>query len=381
MKAALDKAIIEEIRRELSRQFSPTDLPKKRKRYRPGRLDFAYSNEVAYRVSIQVNDDAKLESEVARIPHHTLAKGNYSLSDPTLFTSIGRTVRSKVRKDRLLVRVLSRVGQNLHNEFVRAIDVPDNCHVSFHGPGVDGDKVTVWATLQPLGLTFACPEIQYHLILTADRHGKYKAKYDVATDHRHATVRSMVYWTTDNPETWSERQWSTEDLPHVTTSALRHIESFVLDRTLPFESVSTSPQARQAMLVLVPFRLAEAAKESCEVPWCRELVDACLLSLSRQQESPKRVLRQLFFQLLQMELTDPRHQTRAYAEYGRLGLRLAGMRRVDETLPYNPVLVYDHHRNGKWNVSGKLSEQDRKTYSWFLEQATLEQVVDLMSLA
>jgi predicted metal-dependent peptidase len=43
-----------------------------------------------------------------------------------------------------------------------------------------------------------------------------------------------------------------------------------------------------------------------------------------------------------------------------------------------------NYRPGDWKripISGKLSEQDRKTYSWFLEQATLEQVVDVMSLA
>lgn len=377
MKAVLSKAIINEIRRELTGRLPSEGVPKTYKG-RPGSLELAFP-EAAYRLSIRV-DNAAVLGDVSRLPHHDLAKEVYLLSDPTFFEAIAGTVCAQVRKDRVLIRVLDRVGRNLHDSLRRVMVVPKDWHISYYGPSFDGEEVSVWVTLQPHALRVAFSHIQYRLTLTTNRRGQFEAA--IRTDDANfptGSDKGLTVCGMDTPDSWRKRRSVASDLPRFTASAIRHIESFVLDRLLPIESVSAPQRARQAMLVLVPLRLAEAARENREVAWYQELVDACLFGLSCQPHCPRNVVWRLFFQLLQLELADRRHQSKAYAEYERLGLRLAGLRRVDETLPYNPVLAYDHHRNGRSNLDAKFSEQDRKTYSWFLNEVALEQVVDLLS--
>jgi hypothetical protein len=134
------------------------------------------------------------------------------------------------------------------------------------------------------------------------------------------------------------------------------------------------------MLVLVPLRLANAARDRGEVAWNRELVEASLIGLLSRTDHANTLVRKLFLQLLAMEVAAPQSRAFARGEYERTGLQLARLRQDDPSLPYNPVLAYDRHTSGITHTNSKLSQEERKRYAWFLEQATLEQIVEVMGL-
>lgn len=158
------------------------------------------------------------------------------------------------------------------------------------------------------------------------------------------------------------------------------INEAVREDELPIECTTVSPRARQAMLVLVPLRLANAARDRGEVAWNRELVESSLVGLLRRTDQANTLVRTLFLRLLELELVAPQSQAVAREEYERTGLQLATLRQEDQSLPYNPVLVYDRHIRGITPADSKLSPEQRKRYAWFLEEATLEQIIELMGL-
>ena len=158
------------------------------------------------------------------------------------------------------------------------------------------------------------------------------------------------------------------------------INGAVKEDELPIECATVSPQARQAMLVLVPLRLASVARDRGEVAWNRELVESCLAGLLRRTDQPNTLVRTLFLQLLALELATPQSRDFTHGKYERTGLQLARLRQDDPSLPYNPVLAYDRHTKGITDTNSKLSQEERKRYAWFLEQATLEQIIEVMGL-
>jgi hypothetical protein len=158
------------------------------------------------------------------------------------------------------------------------------------------------------------------------------------------------------------------------------INGAVREDELPIDCTTVSARARQAMLVLVPLRLANAARDRGEVAWNRELVEASLIGLLSRTDHANTLVRELFLQLLALELAAPQSRAFARGEYERMGLQLARLRQDDQSLPYNPVLAYDRHTKGITDTNSKLSQEERKRYAWFLEQATLEQIVEVMGL-
>jgi len=154
----------------------------------------------------------------------------------------------------------------------------------------------------------------------------------------------------------------------------------VKEDELPIECATVPPRARQAMLVLVPLRLASAARDRGEVAWNRELVESSLVGLLRGSDQANTLVRRLFLQLLALELATPQSRAFARGEYERTGLQLARLRENDQSLPYNPVLAYDRHTSGITHANSKLSQEQRKRHAWFLEQATLEQIIEVMDL-
>lgn len=154
----------------------------------------------------------------------------------------------------------------------------------------------------------------------------------------------------------------------------------VKEDELPIECATVPPQARQAMLVLVPLRLASAARDRGEIAWNRELVESSLVGLLRRTDQANTLVRRLFLQLLALELATPQSRDFARGEYERTGLQLARLRQNDQSLPYNPVLAYDRHTKGITDTNSKLSQEQRKRHAWFLEQASLEQIIEVMDL-
>jgi len=382
MKTVLATAILDEIQLELNKQ-SPSSQDAKTRRTHAGSLELAYC-EAAYLLSIKLPDDGRLTYRFCRMPNCELVKNEYRLTDSTLFTKIANAMRAATHKDRILVRVLERAAWKLLDSFRRAMPQPAGWDITYYGPGLNCETVSVWAVLRPLEIKLTFPRVQYRLILTANKNGDFEVaiysdnvELPMGPDNVSHFLRLMA------PSELSSKRWNAAELPHVTSAAVRHIENFVRNRLLPVESAAVSREARQAMLVLVPVRLAETARKQGDVTRCREVVDAGLLQLTDQPASPKIVLKQLFLQLLHLELTELTDLENWYSsrmEYERLGLVLAELPPVDDSLSYNPVHAYDCHLDGRIDLTDKLSDQDRETYRWFLEQASLEQVVDLMTL-
>ena len=150
----------------------------------------------------------------------------------------------------------------------------------------------------------------------------------------------------------------------------------------PFDSHSLCPKTRQALLVLVPLRLAQRIQTEGDVAWAQALIEEALSNLAAMPGEHCVVVRQLFFQLLALLLAKPVEVHGRRQEYERLGALLASMRRANKTLPFNPVLAYEKYERGAGAeyLAAKLDRDAYRRFAWLLTSATLEEAVESLRI-
>lgn len=379
MKTVLATAVLDQIESELNSQpRSFQDM--KTLRTRPDALELVYS-EAAYVLSVKLADDGRLAYRFSRMPNCELLNGEYRLTESGLFANIADAVRAATHRDRILVRVLERVAGKLLNSFRQTLAVPPGWDVVYYGPGLNKTTISVWAALRPRELLRTFPSVAYRLVLTADKHGDFETS--IYSDNVEPPLgpkkASSFLWLT-TPAEWQSRRWSVEELPQLTSFAIRHIGDFVLTRLLPVESATLSPKVRQAMLWSVPLRLAEAVREHGGVARCRELVDAALVKLTGRPISREILIRRAFLKRLQCQLSDPDRGNASCSESAGTDLKQAWSL-ADLAWAICPPGATDVATDDGVELAEIQSDEDREIYGWFRELATLEQLVDLMTLS
>lgn len=378
MKTVLATAILDQIESELNDQpRASQDM--KTQRTRPDVLELVYS-EAAYVLSVKLADDGRFTYRFSRMPNRELLDGEHRLTESRPFAKIATAVRAAARRDRILVRVLERVAGKLLDSLRQTLAVPSGWDIAYYGPGLNKNTISVWAALRPRELLRIFPSVAYRLVLTADKHGilQVSLNSDNVDPPLGSNKTTSFLWLTTPPE-WQSRRWTVEELPHLTALAVQRIEDFVRTRLLPVESASLPSGVRQAMLRSVPLRLARAVREQKAVDRGRELVDAALARLKGRPVSRIVMIRRAFLKRLRFELSDPERKTDA------CNLRRAASSKqawaIDELAwVICPPDATEHAGDDCLELADALSEEDREMYGWFWERATLEQLVDLMTL-
>ncbi len=375
MEIVFDRAVMEELDDALQQQFSLQETPDSW-RVAARRFSFAFSDAPngQYILSVSLSSCGWLKATLRRRPNMYLNSQRLRLADPELFEEVANSITSWVKRDLQLLKDVDRAMEKLKPALHQAAMQLPGWRVGLPMSTMNSNDGLVWIHLQPRALRLTFPNAYYCLSLTVNSRAEFFVS--VKAVPLIPKIDSNVFSGLQRADTESAISAQIADLPKILSCYQRHIEKCVLDQFLPIESDVPSPRTRQSLLVVVPLRLANAARQSGELEWHRELVDVCLKRLGGQPADAQNVLRRLFFQLLELELADRKHRSRLAAEYERLGLMLAKLRQVDQSLPYNPVLCY---RPAATPNAG-LSREDRKTFQWFMEMATLEQVIDLMSL-
>lgn len=378
MKKVLATAILDQIESELNCQ-SRSSQDVRTQRNRPDVLELVYS-EAAYLLSVKLADDGKFAYRFSRMPACELLDGEHRLTESGLFAKIANNVRAATRRDRILVRVLERVAGRLLDSLRQTLAVPSGWDVAYYGPGLNKTTISVWAALRPRELLRTFPSVAYRLVLTADKHGNFEVSLysDNVDPPLGSNKTTSLLWLTTPPE-WQSRRWTVEELPHLTSLAVQRIEDFVRTRLLPVESASLPSGVRQAMLGSVPLRLARAVREQKEVARGRELVDAALARLKGRPVSRNVMIRRAFLKGLRFELSDPPCKTDPCNLHGAPCSKHAWA--IDELAwAICPQDGTEHAGDSCPELADALSEEDREMYGWFWERATLEQLVDLMTL-
>ena len=379
MQRILNLAIMEELETELQQQFSLQELPDSwRRAARRFSFDFSDSPNSQYVLTVSVSACGWVKATLRRRPDIYLHSQRLRLADPKLFEQLANSIPSWMKHDLQLLKDLDRAIEKLKPALHQAAMQLQGWRVGLPTSRMDSHNAAVCIHLQPRALRLTFPNVDYCLTLTVDNLAGFQVSVNAVPPT--AKIAKNVFSFLQRANAQASGFWQIDDLPAVLSHHQHQIEKYVLAQFLPIESDVPTPYVRQSLLVVVPLRLANAARELDEVAWHRELVDVCLSRLAAQPADAQNVLRRLFFQLLQLELAEPEHRSRLDAEYQRFGLMLANLRKSDQTLPYNPVVFYQRYCRGVAAPGGKLSKEDRITYQWFLETATLEQVVDLMSL-
>jgi len=379
MKRVLATVILDQIESELNGQ-SRSSQDVKTQRTRPDVLELVYS-EAAYALSVKLADDGRFAYRFSRMPACELLDGEHRLTKSGLFAKIANNVRAATRRDRILVRVLERGAARLLDSFRQTLTAPPGWDVAYYGPGLNKTTISVWAALRPRELVRTFPSVAYRFVLTADKHGNFEVSLysDNVDPPLGSNKTSSFLWLTTPPE-WQSRRWTVEELPYLTSLAVRLIGDFVLTCLLPVESASLPSGVRQAMLRSVPLRLAEAAREQRGVDRGREVVDAALAKLMGQPISRSLMIRRAFLKRLRFELSDPECRTDAGSV--REGCSSEQTWAIDELAwAICPPDGTEHAGDDCLEVADALSEEDREMYGWFWERATLEQLVDLMTLS
>jgi hypothetical protein len=375
MQFVLNRAVMEELEAALQQQFALQEPPDSwRRAAKRFSFDFSVSPNGQYVLSVSLSACGWLNARLRRRPDNYLHSQRLRLADPELFTELAHSILSWVKHDLELLKDVERAMEQIEPALHQAALQLPGWRVGLPKSTMQPQYGSVQIHLQPNALRLTFPNACFCLTLTVDRRAEFFVSVRAVPPI--PKIESNVFSGLQRADTESAISAQIADLPKIVTGYQRHIEKCMLDQFLPIESDVPSPRTRQSLLVVVPLRLANAARESGELEWHRELVDVCLKRLDKQPADARNVLRRLFFQLLELELADTQHRSRLAAEYERVGLMLAKLRQVDQALPYNPVLCYRQART----PNAGLSVEDLRTFQWFVEMATLEQVVDLMSL-
>jgi hypothetical protein len=379
MEIVFNRAVMEELDDALQQQFSLQETPDSW-RVAARRFSFAFSDSPngQYLLSVSLSACGWLKATLRRRPNIYLNSQRLRLADPELFEEVANSIPSWVKRDLQLLKDVDRAMEKLKPALHQAAMQLPGWRVGLPMSTMNSNDGSVWIHLQPSALRLTFPNVDYCLTLTVDSRAEFFVSVKAVSPT--PKIAKNVFLGLQRADTQRAISGQIADLPKILSCYQRHIEKCVLDQFLPIESDVPTPYVRQSLLVAVPLRLASAARQLGEVAWQRELVDVCLSRLAAQPADAQNVLRRLFFQLLQLELAEPEQRSRLDAEYQRSGLLLTKLRQSDQTLPYNPLVFYQRYCRGVAVPDDKLSKNDRITYQWFLETATLEQVVDLMSL-
>jgi hypothetical protein len=379
MKKVLATAILDQIEAELNGQ-SRSSQDVKTQRTRPDVLELVYS-EAAYVLSVKLADDGRFAYRFSRMPACELLDGEHRLTESGLFTKIANNVRAATRRDGILVRVLERVAARLLYSFRQMLTAPPGWDVAYYGPGLNKTTISVWAALRPRELRRTFPSVVYRLVLTADKHGNFEVSlYSDNVDPPLGSNKTSSFLWLTTPTEWRSRQWTAEELPRLTSLAVQRIEDFVLTRLLPVESADLPSGIRHAMLRSVPLRLAEAVRDQDEVARSRELVDAALVKLRGRAISRETLIRRAFLKRLQCELSDPDRGNDPCSVSAGTDLKQAWSL-ADLAWAICPPDAADVAAGDSVERAEILSDEDREMYGWFWERATLEQLIDLMTLS
>ena len=304
----------------------------------------------------------------------------YKLRDSRLFSCIARTTARHVAKDRILRRVITRVCSGLEEVFRKEVAVREDWDAVWGSARIDYDVVRIEFGLTPPLLRTVHASLDLGCVFLANRNGQI-------VDAEFSCRGSSSEFQEAVEDAFAGKQWKSSfepgmDLQAIGASVMAQLDARAREVVLPIESPRVSPEARQAMLVLVPMRLAEAARQRDEVEWYDDLVSSCLDSLAEPPIAAQDVIRKLFLHLFRLVLHEASLDSDAYRHYESLGKRLARLRKSDPTLPYNPVLAYRHLvLRGKPVSDGRLPSEIPKRHRWFLESAEMEQIVEAMEAA
>ncbi len=382
MRDLLQTAIIDEIQGECASSLLADNRPSTWDP-QPASLVFSYPEGTRYELAVRLHPQALVDSDLCR-DDEVLDSMQFSLGDPDWFSAVSRFTHDCIIHDRSKIRILERMGQSLVEQLHQVPQLPPGWTVVHGHPRVERSHVVVETEIRPPFMEIVCgPGVYLQLDLVATD----KLEKEAILKHR-----SQDFWIGGN-HTVEQSDWNTlEELfalfSHLPAKILSSLSDQLPPCTdFPFVNLAWSPEVRQALLVLVPLRLAQEAQCRGEVAWYRELIDECLGALQRMPADDTTIVYRLFFQLLLLEMAEPEDRESLSREYHRLGRCLATLRRHDATLPFNPVLAYEKQKRSDSSYLGRKlngnNGRERDVYSglgreWLLMAARLEQLIGLM---
>jgi len=382
MRELLQAAIIDEIHGECASSLSAENRPLTWDK-QPASLVFSYPEGTRYELAVRLHPQALVDSDLRR-DDEVLDSIRLSLGDPDWFSAISRFTRDCIVNDRSKIRILERMGRSLVEQLHQVPQLPRGWTVAHGHPRVEGSHVVLETEIRPAFIEIACgPDVylQFDLVATD------KLEKEAILKHW-----SQDFWIGENHSV-EHSDWNTlEELCALFSDLPAKILSSLSDQLqpcpdFPCVNLAWSPEVRQALLVLVPLRLAQEAQWRGEVTWYRKLIDDCLGNLQTMPEDDTTIVYRLFFQLLLLEMAEPEERERLSREYHRLGRCLAKLRGHDATLPFNPVLAYEKQKRCDSSYLGRKlnghNGREKDVYSglgreWLIVAAGLEQLIDLM---
>lgn len=173
---------------------------------------------------------------------------------------------------------------------------------------------------------------------------------------------------------------SCEAIEHLRKCYAQHAE-LILAHQLPWESPLVSCEIVQGLLAAKPVLLARGATNSNR-RWMQELTAFCLKRLAAQQPTAQCLVRKLFFALLGAELAEGKARGSQLAKWELLCGELAQRRPLESALPFNPAFPYRRMANSLGDTNSIVDACRVKDipYQWFLNEASLEDLVHIMGL-